>query len=356
MTAADPSSHLRALVQPAERPRLRKPRSVQLTIDLSLIWLQILGSWALYLVYPSFGTWLVGFFLVGGAVHGLAMATHEFAHRLVVPENRRLNDLLGTWLFAAPAGLPFQTYRRRHNDHHRLASTEADTKRMYRRSFRGWSFVWEIARALSGADYFAQVLRVLTAVRRGDTAPRGLPPPLKGMQRDGFVVDALPVVTVHLVLAVVLVIIDPVLWIGLWIGPFLTSAVLFSKLRSAVEHLPTTDRSQPGARSAYYGNTPESFTRSVRASWWEPLFFSRLNFHFHAEHHLWPAVSYQFLPLLHQRLVDADRFDDPSIDVKPTYASTLRLLSRACVVPADEADAVKPLTHREPAAGSPDEA
>ena len=42
--------------------------------------------------------------------------------------------------------------------------------------------------------------------------------------------------------------------------------------------------------------------RSVRATWLERLFLSKINFHFHGEHHLWPWISYQHLPAVNAKL------------------------------------------------------
>ena len=98
--------------------------------------------------------------LISGGQHGLALIAHEFIHYNVVPGNRRLNDFLGTWLFAAPGGVPFTLFRHRHFLHHRYYSTDQDTKTMYRRDIRGMKLWPEILN-----DCF--VLRVLSSRVRG---------------------------------------------------------------------------------------------------------------------------------------------------------------------------------------------
>ena len=84
--------------------------------------------------------------------------------------------------------------------------------------------------------------------------------------------------------------------------------------------------------SGYFGGTAGSFVRSVRASWWERLLVCKINFGFHAEHHLWPQVSYQYLPVLRQRLEQAGVFGDVRFDREETYGSTLYKLWRPASV------------------------
>ena len=56
----------------------------------------------------------------------------------------------------------------------------------------------------------------------------------------------------------------------------------------------------------YYKATAGPFARSVRASWIERMFLSKVNFCYHNEHHLWPQVSYQYLPRLRRRVMEAE--------------------------------------------------
>ena len=57
---------------------------------------------------------------MGPAFARLAILAHEAAHRLLFC-NRRANDLVGRWLLAGPAFVPFALYRRSHFAPHREA-------------------------------------------------------------------------------------------------------------------------------------------------------------------------------------------------------------------------------------------
>ncbi|HWN84144.1 MAG TPA: hypothetical protein VNN99_03300, partial [Vicinamibacterales bacterium] len=90
---------LRALITAEEMRAFSRPSASRLMRDLALIWIQISAAVALYLLHPVWWTYVAAFVIIAGGQHGLALAAHEFAHYLVWPANRRLNDLLGGWLF-----------------------------------------------------------------------------------------------------------------------------------------------------------------------------------------------------------------------------------------------------------------
>lgn len=315
--AVTTSSH-RKLLSADERRAWSRPRVGPLLLHFFAVWAQIAVGWATYLLVPGPPAlrFVAAFLLVAGGQHGLGLVTHEFAHYLVLPNRRRLNDLIGAWLFAGPGGLAFDLYRQRHFAHHRLFSTADDTKSLYKRDYRGLRLILEVLRSLLAIDYLEQVVRVLRRahrdreeVRRANVSlPRALVP-LAGSQA---------------VIAVALIAIDPWLYLGLWLLPLLSLTPLLSKLRSSVEHLPLDRESGEAPEGPYYRGTAEPFVRSVRAGWLERLFLSKINFCYHEEHHLWPQISYQYLPQLRQRLQQSRALTTR----EESYASTLWMFWR----------------------------
>ena len=132
-----PEKPLGALVTTAEMRAFSRPSGWRVARDLMLIWAQVIAAGAVYVLHPTWWMYALAFVLMAGGQHGLALATHEFAHFLVLPKNRRLNDLLGAWLFGAPVGIPLAVFRHRHFEHHRTFGTEDDPKTTYRHSVRG---------------------------------------------------------------------------------------------------------------------------------------------------------------------------------------------------------------------------
>jgi fatty acid desaturase len=121
---------------------------------------------------------------------------------------------------------------------------------------------------------------------------------------------------------------SPWLYVTLWLLPLVTLTQLLQTLRAIVEHRPLEERMGTHPHSAYYGGTAGPFVRSMRASWWERLLLCKLNFGFHAEHHLWPQVSYQYLPVLRERLEQAGAFNEARFDREDSYGAALLKLWR----------------------------
>jgi fatty acid desaturase len=257
---------------------------------------------------------------MAGGQHGLALATHEFAHYSVLPDKRRVNDLLGAWLFGAPAGIPLAIFRHRHFTHHRTYGTEQDPKVVYRRSLRGGRLLREIVRGLTGYEFLHHAS--VAGARHARDAAAGTPGPDLRQALPSLLIAQAAVALVFTLAA------SPWLYVTLWLLPLVTLSQLLQTLRAIVEHRPLEERMGASPGSPYYGGTPGPFVRTVRARWWERLLVCKLNFGFHTEHHVWPQVSYQYLPVLHARLEAAGAFEDPRFGREHTYCSTIRRLWR----------------------------
>lgn len=281
-----------------ERTYYRHPNVPRLILDLSLPWIQVVLGCAFFIAWPSFWTWLIAVFVIAGGQHGLSLIAHEASHLLIWPSDKRKNDFIGTYFFAAPTILPFNVYRQRHVIHHRLVSQEGDTKNVYLRDWRGWLFFAEVLRSLTGADY---ILKVRDALRTG-----------KGAEYDNFGGnlrrDQLGILLVNGIIFLIFLPFDPLhfgiptYYFLLWLWPMLTISFLFAKIRALAEHQPPRAGRSESDETPFFMNTPGPMLRSVHATWIERLFLSKINFHYHAEHHLWPWISYQHLPDIHSRI------------------------------------------------------
>ena len=313
-------------MSPDDVRRLRHPNRPRMCLDFALVWLQAVIGIALFAIFWDVPSFIAGALLVGSAQHGISMIAHEGAHGLIIPNNRRLNDSLSNILFAAPTLLPFSLYRQRHFAHHRLVCTADDTKELYRRELVGWRLPFEIMRSLTGLDYIIQVISTLRRTRtdREETAQVGNDSAVPNLLiRDGLIIIA-----VQLVILAGLSFIDVWLYPLIWLLPNLTVAVLSAKIRSEVEHHPLRSEAEQKTSSPYFKGTARPLIRSVRASWIERIFISKINFHFHGEHHRWPGVSYQYLPDIHSRLEKQNLFDAAGISTGRNYMISLYELWR----------------------------
>jgi fatty acid desaturase len=301
-----------------------RPVAVRLIFDLSLIWLQAILGIAIFAYLNNIVGFVIGIALVGSAQHGMGLVAHEGVHHLIVPRRKFSNDLIARWLFAAPVLLPFTLYRQRHLLHHALVSTDDDTKELYRRDIRGVRLLLEFLTALLGVDYVRQVVSTL----RRDYGERvGAGQQDRSVQIPAWVKEDLPpFACLQLTLLGTLWLVDPLLYPLMWLLPNVTVSPLCSKLRSLVEHRPSKDARGVKPGSGYYLDTETPCLRSVRATWLERIFLSKINFHFHAEHHLWPFVSYQYLPILHDRVLHSSEAQQMGFTVESSYVAAIHKL------------------------------
>lgn len=314
-----------APVQPAgiltteEVKAFRQPVALRQVGDFGLVWLQILAGLALFVWSPGVVTYILAALLIAGGQHGLGLVAHEFIHYNVVPGNRKLNDFLGTWFFAAPGGIPFTLFRHRHFLHHRHYSTDQDTKTIYRRDIRGLKLWSEVLTRLVMFEYFHHVYTVLRYMKREPRATAAAGP--------GVLEVLPPLLVTHGVIFAALWPIHPLAYFFLWLAPLLTLQMLFLNFRAITEHQPP--RSIGGkTKSPYFLGTAGPFVRSVKPHLLERLFFCKINFGYHVEHHLWPQINYQFLPSVHRRLLEHDIFSDPRFDLEHSFLSSIFKLSR----------------------------
>ena len=313
--------HLRGILTTEEIKTYRRPVAWRQVVDFGLVWAQILAGLSLFAWSPGFLTYIAAVFLIAGGQHGLALVAHEFIHYNVIPGNRRLNDFLGTWLFAAPGGLPYALYRHRHFLHHRYYSTDQDTKVVYRRDIRGIKLWGEVVKKLVMFEYFNHVLRVL---RRMKTEARSSAPTPPG---PGLLEVLPPIVVTQALIFAALWPIHPLAYFFLYLAPLLTLQWVFNDFRAITEHQPP--RSMGGRpNSPYFLGTAGPFVRTVGATPFERLFLCKINFGYHVEHHLWPQVNYQFLPVVHRRLLERDVFSDMRFGLEPSFMSNIFKLAR----------------------------
>jgi fatty acid desaturase len=305
---------LRGILTTEEIKTYRRPVAWRQAVDFGLVWAQILAGIALFAWSPGVLTYIAAVLLIAGGQHGLALVAHEFIHYNVIPRNRRLNDFVGTWFFAAPGGLPYALYRHRHFLHHRYYSTDQDTKVIYRRDIRGIRLWVEVLKKLVLFEYVNHVLRVLRLMKSESRAPTAPGP--------GLLELLPPIVVTHAVIFAALWPIHPLAYFFLYLAPLLTLQWLFNDFRAITEHQPP--RSLGGkANSPYFLGTAGPFVRTVGASPFERLFLCKINFGYHVEHHLWPQINYQFLPVVHRRLLDRDVFSDSRFGLEPSFISNI---------------------------------
>lgn len=277
-------------------------------------WLLIFAAMALVAWMPNPLTILASVWVIGSRQLGMAIVMHEAAHRTLF-RKRRWNDLFGTWLAAAPVWLHVEGYRHYHMKHHAKTGTDEDPDLGLAAPFpiTPASFRRKVWRDLSGQTGIKQakltLLRDLGYFDRSRDRELGMG---RGDSRASAWHKLAPVAISNAVLLGLLA------WAGhpalylLWLGAWLTTYRLVTRIRSIAEHGMVPDRLHPLRN-----------TRTVRASWWERFLLAPNRVNFHLEHHLMMTVPHHNLPRFHQLLQERNLLDPAC--VASGYAEVLRL-------------------------------
>lgn len=308
------------ILSPDEIKLYRRPVAWREFVDFGLVWVQILAGIALFVWHPGILTYIAAALLIAGGQHGLGLVAHEFIHYNAAPGNRRLNDFLGTWFFAAPGGIPFTLFRHRHFLHHRHYSTDQDTKTIYRRDIRGIRLWAEILKKLTMLEYFHHVFAVLQYMKKEESKTEAAGGP-------GLLEIVPPVMITQAIIFAALWPIHPLAYFFLWLAPLLTLQMLFLNFRAITEHQPPQALGGD-PNSPYFLGTRAAFVRTVGSNLFDRLFLCKINFGYHVEHHVWPQVNYQFLPAVHRKLVDRNVFSDPRFGLEDSFTSNILKLTR----------------------------
>lgn len=236
-------------------------------------WIVIAGLLALVAWQPNPLTVLVALVLLGGRQLGLAVLMHDCGHRGLF-RSPWLNRWAGRWLCAAPVFSDLDSYFAKHQKHHAKAGTEEDPDLANYRNY-----------AVSKASFRRKILRDLT----GRTGVKTLALAIRG---GGLAYLWRPLVANAAILGIVWWLGSPQVYL-LWIGAWLTTNMLLSRLRQAAEHAVVPDLFDPD---------PRLHTRTTLARWWERMTLAPNRVNFHLEHHLLPSVPPYRLPALHRLL------------------------------------------------------
>ncbi|MGZ5199164.1 MAG: fatty acid desaturase family protein [Telluria sp.] len=276
------------------RPFLAKSNLAGLRM-LAFNWGLILACFALVMWHPSLPTIAVAMLLLGGRQLGLGILMHEAAHRSLM-RSAALNEWCGQWLCAAPMFVDLGIYRRYHMTHHMKAGTDGDPDLPNYASYP--VPVASLARKLlrditgrSGVRAFAALLALYSA----DPAEQA-----QGYSyRAGGGVKQWRVLARHVwrslvangVMAGLCALAGHPLVYLLWPASWLTTYMLYSRIRNAAEH-----GALPGTREDDIWRN----TRTVTARWWERLTVAPNYVNYHFEHHLVPTVPAHQLPRFHR--------------------------------------------------------
>ena len=283
------------------RADLRRISNVRNAISIASIYCQAGVIFWIVLTLNNPLIYVVAFLLIGRTHAQLLALMHESAHRLLF-SNRLLNDFVGRWILGYPSFTNTDGYRRVHMAHHRqeFGPNEPDialyanypvTRASFWRKMRRDAFGktgWRLLRQQLRDAVQTETVRTETA--NTETVHSGAV--RYNTQRKIF--------AFHFVafLASVLIL-NPYIYFGLWLLPYLTVWRVMNRLRSIAEH--------GGLRA---DSDRRVTTHSVRQHWLTRFYFVPFNLGWHIAHHLDAGIPFRSLPDYHKQLRHAGFVSD----------------------------------------------
>ncbi len=252
----------------------------------------------------------------------LVALSHESQHAALL-RSKKWNDLVGAWLCAYPVGSVYGASRAVHLAHHKYLNTDEDPDRHFHLEedkSTPEQFAKYFLKLLCGGQLWTSII-VNGFLRRENAVPadssnspcsESCVEPSNSKRPE--ILNLIPVQSV----------IFSLLWmstgfwwayVALWLVPIFTLGTFFGYLRGFIDHARLeTDDSKLAAGRLISVPHPSLFDRAL---------LTGLDFHFHAEHHFFPAVPHYYLPELHTVLQNEPSFRHRYL-IRPTYFSFLR--------------------------------
>jgi fatty acid desaturase len=275
-------------------------------------WLAVLGNWtlvfaamALVAVAPNPLTVVAALLVIGARQLGFAVLMHEASHRSLFA-SRAVNDFVGQWLCAYPIWSDLEPYRPYHLQHHAHTATPRDPD-------LGLVTPFPITRASLRRKVWRDLLgRTGIKFARGSFARtfRSWREPAARRAATGVLL------TNALLFAGLAAAGHPALYL-LWVGAWLTTNTLVTRIRAIAEHALTPDADDPLRN-----------TRTTLARGWERLFVAPNRVNYHLEHHLLMTVPHYNLPKMHALLRERGVLEHACIEPDGYRAVLRRAASR----------------------------
>ncbi|MBV2359194.1 fatty acid desaturase family protein [Thalassococcus sp. CAU 1522] len=278
-------------------------------------WGLILGSVALFALWPNPLTFLLAVVVIGSRQLGLAILMHEAAHNALF-KTRWMNEFAGDWLCGRPILADLPEYRRYHLTHHRYTQSDRDPDLRLSKPFPTTraSLRRKLIRDITGQTGIKQRAQQIAFAFRMAGEVEGQPSAQDLAQAFSGPVLGKAIVANAVILALFWAIGAWWFWLAFWVLPLLTWFQLVLRVRNIAEH---------GAVA--FSDDPFRNTRTTLASPLERLLLAPYWVNYHLEHHLVMHIPAHNLPRLHAMLKAKGLGD--RMTVAPGYLDVLRQAS-----------------------------
>jgi fatty acid desaturase len=256
------------------------PKALQ---DTLLVWGVIAIAMAGAHFVDRASAYILAIVVIGGRQNALATLAHEGWHGLIF-SSKRLNHLVGGWLYSYPLGILYYHDRDRHLRHHREVGHDYDPDWINytgRQRETPGRVLWYLASLLCGRLLLSTILSFATKGK-----PRiGLNSAANSNKesRPSVPAELFRVVLCQVVLFGAMTLATQRWWsyLLLWMLPLATFAGFFANFRALIEHV--THREDAA---------PEERLRDIGAGPIERFFIAPSHFNYHALHHAHPSIPH----------------------------------------------------------------
>lgn len=279
---------------PEVRDDLRRIANLRNAVSVVALWSVTIGLIAFTVWSGNPFVYALAFILMGPLFARFAILGHEAAHRLLF-SSKRWNDVVGRWLLAYPAFVPFEAYRRSHFAHHK---DEFGPKEPDLALYNGYP--------VSRTSWRRKLLRDAVGV----SGWKNLKPLLRAMTSKSARPFASRIVGAQIVLWVASGLVTGRWWLYplLWLAPWMTVWRVLNRLRAIAEHggmMRSDDR--------------RLTTHHIRQSWVARFWIVPYNTGWHLAHHTDMGVPWRNLPRYHAELV-ASGWVTPALEHRSYWA------------------------------------
>jgi fatty acid desaturase len=330
-----------------------KAKNLRAILDITLWgWGRISLGIGLFALFPGLVSYLIAILFVSSGMGILVALSHESQHSALL-RSKKWNDLVGAWLCAYPVGSVYGASRAVHLAHHKYLNTSQDPDRHFHSEedkATPEQFAKYFLKLLCGGQLWTSIIvngflrrathdsasfqsePVKSAPTSSESNGRARAhseanisvassmeriPSSPSAERRRKHPEILNLVPVQAVIFSLLWLATGLWWayFALWLVPIFTLGTFLGYLRGFIDHarLESDDANRSSGRLISVPH-PSLFDRAL---------LTGLDFHFHAEHHFFPAVPHYYLPELHEVLQKEPAFRDRYL-IRPTYFSFLR--------------------------------
>lgn len=277
----------RDLCNPSFVKSITKFRITPVLLGTFMLWSQLVLAWYIALKLPLIFS-IISFIVIIACHQAMALWVHEGSHKLF--QDQKFNDLWVDFFYATPLGTTISKYRTNHLSHHAYLGSFKDLDN------------WEYAFNIKGGNLFKIILKSLTGIYGFKTLSKYInKDSIQTVQYSRILMSAFWNVSL-----LWLCIINEkwYLYFLLWLIPLFTITKCLIILRATAEH-------QPHGYTHTKNDYPEigEAVRTTIPPFWQKWLFYQVNFNYHVEHHMFPAVPFYNLPQLHKHLKEKMFYD-----------------------------------------------